>query len=291
MITTRRKLIGAVLAAAVLVFMAGPSVAQDKEKITIGWTAWDDAVFITNLTKKILEDRMSIDVETSMAAIGIQYEGISNGDLDLMMMSWLPDTHKDYWAKAREKAVTLGILYTNAVLGWAVPDYVDPQIQSIEDLKDHAELFDGKIQGIDPGAGLMRLSADAIKDYDLDNFELVSASDAAMTAALARAIRREEPIVVTTWKPHWMFGRWKLRMLKDPKHTLGKQQHVDAKARAGFFTDHPEVAAVIARINLPIEDVETYMFKASETSVDEAVDAFIAENPDRVHYWVTGEIK
>lgn len=285
-----RKLLSVTLCALLVTAVLGRGIAHAEERITIGWTAWDDAVFVTNLATKILEDRMDVQVDAPMADIGIQYQGLAKGDLDVMMMSWLPGTHKDYWAKTRGEVDTLGILYTDAVLGWAVPDYVDPKIQSIDDLKNHADMFGGKIQGIDPGAGLMRLSAEAMKEYGLDEYELVSASDAAMTAALARAVRREEPIVVTTWKPHWMFGKWNLRLLKDPKAVLGKEEHIDIKARPGFYQDHPDVAAFFARMNLPIEMVEASMFKASETSVDQAVDDFIKENPKRIDYWVTGQI-
>lgn len=267
-----------------------PASAAEKE-LTIGWTAWSDAEFVTKLTKKILEDRMDVEVNLTMADIGIQYQGLQNGDLDFMMMSWLPNTHKDYWAKTSPKAETIGVIYNEAVLGWAVPAYVDEKIQSIADLKGNADMFDGKIQGIDPGAGLMRLSGEAIEKYELDGFELVSASGAAMTAALERAVRRKEPIVVTTWKPHWMFGKWELRMLKDPKLALGAEEHVDIKARAGFYEENPKIGAFLSRIYLPIGELQAYMFKANETSYEEAVDEFLEKNKARVDYWVTGEIK
>ena len=44
-------------------------------------------------------------------------------------------------------------------------------------------LLGGKIQGIDPGSGLMQASEKALKTYDLKGVQLVSASDAAMLAA------------------------------------------------------------------------------------------------------------
>src|SRR3546814_9098656 len=98
---------------------------------------------------------------------------------------------------------------------------------------------------IDPGAGLMRLSKDAVEEYGLDDYELVSASGAAMTAALERAVKRKEWIVVTGWSPHWMFGAHELRYLEDPKGVLGGQEHIDVIARKGFYQDHPEVGAFL----------------------------------------------
>nr|WP_006524416.1 glycine betaine ABC transporter substrate-binding protein [Desulfoscipio gibsoniae] len=60
--------------------------------------------------------------------------------------------------------------------GWVVPDYVD--INSIEDMKDPKvrDKFDGKIYGIEPGAGIMQTSQHAIKDYGLNGYKLVESS-------------------------------------------------------------------------------------------------------------------
>lgn len=43
-----------------------------------------------------------------------------------------------------------------------------------------------KITGIDPGAGIMTATENAIKDYKLDDWQLVTGSSAAMTAALKK---------------------------------------------------------------------------------------------------------
>ena len=52
-----------------------------------------------------------------------------------------------------------------------------------------------KITGIDPGAGIMTATEKALKEYKLDDWELVTGSSAAMTAALKKGIRyKKEPI-------------------------------------------------------------------------------------------------
>lgn len=88
-----------------------------------------------------------------------------------------------------------------------------------------------------------------------------------------------------------MFGKWKLRYLEDPKGVLGKAERVCAISRPGFYQDMEEAAAIISRIQFPLADLEKSMFEAQETSYEEAVDKFLANNKDRVQYWLTGEIK
>ena len=281
------------LAAALTTGLAGSLQAQETKKpVKIGWTAWADAEFVTKLAKKLIEDNHAQKVELVQTDIAPQYQGVAKGDIDLMMMAWLPETHKDYWARVGNKAVQLGVLYTDAKLGWVVPSYVpEDQVSSIADLakEDVQKKLGGKVQGIDPGAGLTRLSKEALKTYDLDDYNLTTASDAAMVAALDRAIRKKEWIVATGWSPHWMFGKYELRYIDDPKGSLGEAEHVDILARAGFKEEAPEVAAFLSRMKLPIADLEAAMFDAQETSYDQAIEKYIANHPDQVKAWLGKE--
>ncbi|MGO4840539.1 glycine betaine ABC transporter substrate-binding protein, partial [Rhizobiaceae sp. 2RAB30] len=152
------------------------------------------------------------------------------------------ETHADYFKRVEDKVETLGSVYEGAKLGWVVPAYV-PQdaINSIEDLKkdDVKEKLGATVQGIDPGAGLTRLSEAAIKEYGLD-YKLQVSSEAGMLTTVDRDMRSEKWFVATAWSPHWMFGKYKLRYIDDPKGALGAAEHVDVLARKGFKEDNPD---------------------------------------------------
>jgi glycine betaine/proline transport system substrate-binding protein len=278
-------------------FMLAPlGSAMAQKTINIGWTAWSDAEAITKIAKQLLEEEMGYDVNLTMADIGIQYQGISKGDLDIMLMSWLPVTHQNYWKKYAGEVVNLGPLYTRAKLGWVVPEYIpEDLVSSIEDLKK-PEVKEklNKITGIDPGAGLMQASEKAMEEYGLTDagYNLVSASGAGMTAALARAVRRDEWIVVTGWSPHWKFAKWDLRYIDDPKGVLGGRERIHALARKGFYQDVPyEVFEFFTRMFIPLSELEAVMLEATESDYETAVDNYIKNHPKRVNYWVTGKFE
>ncbi|MFO7800938.1 MAG: glycine betaine ABC transporter substrate-binding protein [Desulfovermiculus sp.] len=294
-----RKVSMVLMALAACALLVGPTAqAADYDKpIKIGWTAWSTAEANTKLIKRILEDKMGYDVELMMSGIGIQYQGLSTGDIDLMLMAWLPTTHKDYWEKFAGDVVNLGPIYTRARLGWAVPDYIpEDELSSIEDLTkpEVAKKLDKKITGIDPGAGVMQASEEAMKEYGLSDagYELVSSSGAGMTAALARSIKRDDWAVVTAWSPHWKFAKWDLRYLEDPKGLLGGKERIHCLARQGFYQDVPyEVFEFFVRYNIPIDDLEQLMLEARNSSYEKAVDKYIKDNPKRIQYWMTGEFE
>lgn len=264
------------------------SVLAQAKPIRIGWTAWSDAEAVTNIVKLILEQRLAQKVELVMTDVALQYAGLERGQIDLMLMAWLPGTHQSYYEKVKGSVENLGALYTDAKLGWAVPaDIPVSTLKTIEDLKkpEVMEKLGGKIQGIDAGAGLMKLSEAAIKTYGLD-YKLMTASDAAMVSALDRAIQRKQWIVVTTWSPHWMFSQYKLRYLEDPKQALGGAESIHALARKGFSADFPAAAAFIRNLKISLADLEGVMLKARDSNAAKEAAAYIASHGEQVNRWV-----
>lgn len=152
------------------------------------------------------------------------------------------------------------------------------------------DMLGGQIHGIGEGAGLTEATYQAIDEYGMDGYEQVVSSEAGMLSALDRATRNDDPIVVTTWSPHWMHGAYEVRYLEDPMGALGGAERVYAAVRAGLQDDAPEVFNYLSRFYIPIDDLEAMMADAEETSVEDAIDSYIADNEARVNYWVTGEI-
>jgi glycine betaine/proline transport system substrate-binding protein len=262
--------------------------------IRIGWTAWSDAEFVTKLAARLIETRLGRDVDLVLVDIALQYQGVARGDLDAMLMAWLPKTHADYQARFGADLVDLGPLYTGAWLGWVVPKYVPAnELATMADLAKPsvARRLNHQIYGIDPGAGLTRLSEEALETYGLERYNLIMSSGAAMTAMIERAERRKKWIVTTGWRPHWMFQEWDLRFLEDPKGALGGDEEVHALVRRGLERDAPDVVAMLRRMRLPLDQLEAAMALARRKSYDYAVDRYIELNPRSVRYWLTGKKK
>ena len=211
-------------ALALLFCWALPVQAKENKTLKIVYVEWDCATASSNLAKAVLEDRLGYKVELLPVTQPILWTSLASGDADAMVTAWLPDTHKEMYAKVKNQVEMLGKLTGGARLGLAVPDYVP--LKSVEELSANAAKFKNRIIGIDPGAGIMQLTEKLLKDYNIKNMELVEGSGTIMTSSLADAIRNKEWIVVTAWSPHWMFGRWQLHYLDDPKASLGREEGI-----------------------------------------------------------------
>ena len=262
------------------------------QPLKLGWSPWADAEVVSLMAAKLIESELNQPVERVMADIGIQYQSVARGDLDLMLMAWLPGTHRDYWGKVRDQVLDLGPMYSGR-LGWIVPDYVPREvISSINQLRNPqlAARFGGRVQGIDPGSGLNQASLKALKQYGLTSMELVASSSAAMAAVLAQAIEEQRWLIATSWTPHWMFARFKLRFLSDPKGSFGGTERIHAVARQGLDQRHPALTAFLSRFHLPESDLDGLLLQAQESSAETAVSTYLARHPNRVRYWTTGTL-
>lgn len=146
-----------------------------------------------------------------------------------------------------------------------------------------------KIIGIDPGAGIMTATQKAIEDYGLSDWNLVEGSGAAMTATLDKAIKKEEPIVITGWTPHWMFSKYDLKYLEDPKKSYGEAEEIHTIARLGLEQDQPEAYQFLKNFQWTEEEMGEIMIAIQDgTAPEKAATDFIEAHPDRVTEWTDG---
>ena len=270
------------------VLPANADAPKEDKKLQIVYVEWDCATASSNLAKAVLEDKLGYKVELLPVTAPILWTSLASGDADAMVTAWLPYTHAEMYTKVKDKVDVLGKITNGARLGLAVPDYVP--ITSVEQLDENAKKFKGRIVGIDPGAGIMGLTEKMLKDYGVKKMQIMEGSGSIMTSSLADAIRKKEWIVVTAWSPHWMFGRWKLHYLDDPKGSLGKEEGIFSVARKGLKEDHPAAWSFLSKFHYEnvaqLQNLMSWNQKKGAAPLKNAR-RFMQENPALVESWLS----
>ncbi|MGD8471399.1 MAG: glycine betaine ABC transporter substrate-binding protein [Desulfobacterales bacterium] len=291
----RLMCISALLITLLMAFAASPALCAEKKTLKFGVVAWSEALAEGELIRYIFKNYLDYPIEITNPDIGVAYTAVANGDLDLFIESWLPLTHEAYWAKIASKVCDFGLLYEDASLGWAVPNYVpESEVSSVTDLGKSGirEKFKGEIVGIDPGSGLMQHSALMMKQYpELKGWKLRDSSDYSMVAELKRRMMRKEWVVVTLWKPHFAFARFDIRYIDEPKKILGGEERCHMIGRRDFMEVFPnEVSMFLSRIYFPIELVNE-LVDLYEDNDETAAAEFVKRHKKLVDYWVTGKVE
>lgn len=235
------------------------ALADASRPLVYAYANWSDALAITFIGKKLIEDNFGYKVQPLQADPGVIYASLQSGKVDAFSNSYMQGMgplkgdykggQADYVKKVAGAIEILGISEGPMTQGLAVPDYVE--INSIEELNAHADKFGGSIIGIDAGSGLMQSADKTVKAYDL-KLKLVAGSEAAMEAAFGRAIGRKDWIVVTTWEPLPMWTQYKMRYLKDPKATMMEEPFYCFHAvRKDFKDNFPKAHAFLQKFHIP----------------------------------------
>jgi len=252
--------------------------------VKLTYPDYDEAIAMTYLVASVLDAELDQPVELKKQNQSAIYEAIAAGEQDAFVDAWLPHTHEQYWEKHGDNLVDLGPSYSYGVTGLVVPAYTGAD--SIEDLNEIAEKLDNRIVGVSPDAGVTRNTFRAIEAYNLD-LEQVISSAPAMVRALERAIERRQDIVVTGWKPHWMFGRYNLKVLDDPKG-IYPIDTCKTVVRKGFENDFPEAAQFLINFNMTEDHLLDLMLRIndSEKEVEEVVKAWKREHRVLIESWL-----
>lgn len=282
----KKTIIGILVAVVIVIFgVIGnmSSGSSSKGTIMLAYAEADDQVASTNVIAQVLEDQ-GYDVQMTSLDIPVTWQAVAKRQADAMVGAWLPVTHKAQYDQYKDDLDNLGPHITKqAKLGLVVPAYMK-DVNSIEDLKDQAGK---KITGIEPGAGITAATKETLKAYpNLEGWKQTTSSTGAMTTQLERSVKAKEDIIVEGWNPHWMFQRYDLKYLKDPKGTMGKAESIYTMARKGLKKDQPGAYKILDKFHWDVKDLESVMLELEEgKDPEDAARDWINKNQDKVDEW------
>lgn len=273
-------------ASAAGITMLPAAQAADKPTIKLGYVqSWPSSDITTHLAAAVIRERLHTPVELVASSAGPMWEAVASDHTDAMLTAWLPTTHKTYYEKLWTRVVNLGPNVTGTQLGLAVPKYVP--VNTIAGLEKYADKFKGRIVGVGAGAGINMNTETAIKTYGLKGFHLQTSSTAAMTAQLQRAIARKQWIVVTAWTPMWLWAKFDIKYLKDPKHVYGVGGHINTIANPRLASKDPAVFKFLHRFSLTSAQLQQMMLEAKNGKpVKTVIAGWIKAHPKQVESWI-----
>lgn len=296
-----QNLIVLLIALAIVSAWTSTPAYAEKKTVKLAYEDWSSEIASTNLIKAVIREKLGHQCIIKRLSVTDQYEAVSSGSQDAIVGSWLP-LQNSYYEKNKDKFVDLGPNLEGAQSGLVVPvvsstwlqaqdgQHTEPymKIDSIEEIKDHYDEFQGKIIGIESDSGMMTIMREKLMAaYGLEDFELVPGTEVSMTAELANAIQKRKWIVVLGWTPHWKFGRWALKFLDDPKNMWGGETKIHTLVRKGLKEDMPDVYKFLDNFNWKPDEMERLLLwnQMGGNPYDNAK-RWIRANPEVVESWL-----
>lgn len=275
--------------------IAGPALA-DCETVNFSDVGWTDITATTAATTVVL-DALGYETDIKVLSVPVTYTSLAAGDIDVFLGNWMPTMEADI-APYREagtvdtvRANLEGAKYTLAVNRIAA----DLGISDFADIAAHKDALDGEIYGIEPGNDGNRLILSMIEEnaFGLEGFEVVESSEQGMLAQVARADRRDEPIVFLGWEPHPMNANFEMSYLTGGDDYFGPNlggATVYTNTSAGYVEACPNVGKLLQNLEFTLAMENEIMARILDQGEDpaDAASAWLTENMGVLDGWLDG---
>lgn len=282
---------------ALFIAFLGTAQAADPEscrQVRLAEPGWNDLTFTTGITQTIL-NALGYEASSDLLGLDIIYQSLKNKDLDVFMGYWDPAMVTYYEPyKADGSVETVHQNLEGAKYTFAVPQYVfDAGVKDIADLAAHADKFERKMYGIEPGSN--QLMFDIVKDpaFKIEDWEVVESSEQGMLSQVDKAVRNKDWIVFQGWAPHPMNNDFELAYLTGGDAYYGPDlgaATVHTQVRQGYLQECPNVAALLKNItfDLALENEGMAYLIRDNLGAPEAAEKALAAHPDYLDGWLKG---
>ncbi len=289
--------LGALIAAAVLLFSALPSQAAEDagcKTVRLADVGWSD-IAATNALATVVLEAMGYKPSVTVASIPITFAGLKNRQIDAFLGYWNPTMTPvaEPFVKAGQIKVLEPPNLVGAKYSLAVPDYLyDKGLKSFADISRFEKDLQGKIHGIEPGNDGNTLIDGMIRDdkFGLKRFKLVESSEAGMMMEAHRAIRLKKAVLFLAWEPHPMNAQMKIRYLAGGDEIFGPnlgEAKVYTAIHPGYEARCPNVAAFLKNLQFSTDIVNQVMSPILERGKPEtAARQYLRKNPAILSQWL-----
>lgn len=282
----------ALIATPVSASAADPEACKTIRLSDPGWTD----ITATNGMASFLLEALGYEPDVKTLSVPIGYQSMKNGEIDVFLGNWLPAQQAFIDdLNAANAAEVLNKNLEGAKFTLAVPSSVaGTGVKDFSDLAAHADEFERKIYGIEPGAPANTNIQKMIDsgDFDLKDWELVESGEQAMLAQVERATKEDKPIVFLAWAPHPMNAQFDISYLSGGDAYFGANfggAEVFTLSRTGWAEGCPNAATFFKQLTFSVEMENVLMGEIldGEDPAD-AAEAWLKENPAAFEPWLAG---
>lgn len=315
----KKKLLVGILCIGLLFIVT--ACTQESKKIVFGDADWESVKFHNAVARFIAEEAYDLETEEVFGTTLVTYGALKTGDVDVWMEIWTGTILPYHDDVAAGKITELGVNFDDNVQGLYVPRYViegdadrgiealAPDLKTVADLKEYSHLFPdpddpskGRIYGSISGWALDEILRAKVNSYGLDEVYnyIDPGSDAALSASIASAYIKGEPIVAYYWEPTWVTGKFDLVLLEDAPYDAAVYAEgqcefpafpVTVGIHPEFINEYPEFCEFLSKYSTSSQLTSEALAYIYENGVEylDCAKWFLTQHDELLDQWLPAE--
>ncbi len=279
---------------ALFLMFFGNQAVSDCGTVRMAEPGWTDLAFTTGVASTLLEG-LGYKAESDVLGIPVIYESMVGNDLDVFLGYWDPAMEIYYQAYRDSNEIqTVHQNLEGAKFTFAVPKYVyDAGVTDFSHLANHADRFDKKMYGIEPGSNDIMIDITSQDAFGLGDWKVVESSEQGMLAQVKKNSRKEDWIVFLAWAPHPMNTEFDLEYLTGGDDFYGPNfggATVHTQVRKGYLEECPNVGKLVTQLtfDIPMESEGMGYILTDGDDPKEAAMKVLKQNPEYLEGWLDG---
>lgn len=303
----------------VLVSLSLMGCKTEEKPISFADPGWDSVRIHTAIAQFIFDKAYGVPSKSVNGSGSLLHEALKKNEVQVHMEVWT-DNIIPYNADVAAGAIQeMGVNFADNASGFYVPRYViegdpkrniapsAPNLRTVQDLLQYPHVFPdvenkgkGRIYGAVPGWLADTIMHKKFKVYGLDKSYIYfrPGSDSALSAVLAAAYEKGEPIVGYYWMPTWLLGKYDFVLLEDNPYvdevqykngvTACPSMRVTVATSTEFAQKHPELTAFLRRYATSSESLAKALahMQTTKASMQETALWFMRTNDAMLDLWL-----
>lgn len=266
---------------------------ESCKNVRFGQVAWTDLQATTGIATTLLSG-LGYNPKVTDLQLEVVFTSLKNKDLDVFLGNWMPSQSANIDPYTKEGTVeTVSANLEGAGYGLVVPDYVAAAgVKDLKDLGKHADKFEKKIYGIEPGNDGNNIVQGFIADKanGLENFKLVESSEQGMLTQAGKSIKKMGWVAFLGWTPHPVMGGMNLVYLDGMGDSGFGSATVFTNTRTGYAAECANVGKLLSNLKFTLDMEGAIMADILDNKADpkDAAKKWIKANPGQLDAWLDG---
>lgn len=202
--------------------------------------------------RRLVEQKIGQTIEGIVVPNQSLFKSISDKSVDATLAPWMPSM-QPVFDSYKQDITSVGINTRGCYMGLTAPESLP--IDSIREITRILPQIGNRIYACKRTTYIGSMMPTLLKTYGLEHVDVQYLDESELFRTIDQLRKQQKPFIFTGWKPHFMFGKMPLKILKDDHKLFGVEESMTTFTQVDFHRRYPEIFELLKSFTMNIDAV------------------------------------